>query len=486
MVRARHSARPGAVALGLIGTLLLLLVGCSTPGVSPDMGRAGAVRTGRPSGAEHAALASAPAREARRPAVRLPALSRPGNAPGAATPLRSRLARLPAGSPATGAGLRVHDDEAGTHGLAWQLTSDDPAGDGFTLETVFLDHDLPPPAPGLSPGGHSLWGATLAADAWDGHFSLQAEYALSHRRAAAGRWQQSVADADALQFRVGWTDRLPGPAGSAPEWTLGLERARAEPGFRGSGGAVATAGERVERLVTRLDWGPLEARLGRDLARSGLDGTPRQRRQLDAELRYQGRAPAGLPMAGGLIGTPQYRLALDRKVPADGGEEDAAALGAVFDQGTWTWGVRHRRVRTETPSAAGDEARRARTRLHLELPMGARLMLRPSLEWVTRQPAAGALPLRYWSAHLAAAAAVRPERVKARLDLRARGGRDGRDRGGFSVRSGLEWIFPALPGRRPRFNLSLDGRLEYVDPVVGPIALHRYQARAALEVSWAP
>lgn len=485
MVRARRSARPGAVALGLTG-ILLLLVGCSTPGASSDMDRAGAVRTARPSGGGAAAVASVPAGNARRPAVQLPELSPPGNAPGAARPLRSRLARLPAGSPATGARLRVHDDDEGTHGLAWQLASDHPAGDGLTLETVFLDHDLPPPAPGLSPGGHSLWGATLAADAWDGRLSLQAEYAFSHRRAAAGRWQQPAANADALQFRVGWTDRLPGPADSAPEWTLALERGRAEPGFRGSGGAAAAAGERVERVVTRLDWGRLEAHLGRDLARSGLDGTPRQRRRLDAELRYQGRAPARLPLAAGLIGTPQYRLALDRKVPAGGGAEDAAALGAVFDRGRWTWGVRHRRVRTEAPSAAGAVARRAQTRLHLELPMGARLTLRPSLEWVTRQPAAGALPLRYWSAHLAAAAAVRPERVKARLDLRARGGRDGRDRGGFSVRSGLEWIFPALPGRRPRFNLSLDGRLEYVDPVVGPIALHRYQARAALEVSWAP
>jgi len=475
--------RTGPQRVGSLGlaAVLAFVVGCSP------------VWRGAPAGGATAAApgssTSVPVPPTARPVPgslpALPVLSYPADRERRPAPLRTGLSGFPAAAPAADPALRVHSGGDAMHGLAWQLAPARGDGDGITLESAYLERELPASRPDRSQGYHQLWSTLAAASAWDGRLNVEAEYARARRRSPGARGVAEESAGEARQLRAAWKETVPALAGRALAWTLALEHSAAERGFRSPGGAAPRRGERVERLVTDLRWGDLDARLGRELAGERLDGTPRRRQQLDAAVGYRGDGFEALPLAGQLFGTSRYRLGLRRWALPGGGAEHTARLSASFDPGPWSWGLDHRRHRRQALGARA--AHRHSTRLHLELPVGHRLTLRPALEQVTRQPATAAPVQRHWRGHLAAAAEVVPRRMDARLDLHAR-----RDRGALRARvlsahGGLDWALatPADAGDS-RVRLTLDGGLEYADPAHGEGVLRSYRLQANVEMAWAP
>ncbi|PWG61653.1 hypothetical protein DEM34_15370 [Spiribacter halobius] len=430
---------------------------------------------------------SAPAvaeRPAGRPAAELtlPALAGGAVPDAAPAPLRSKLSGMPAAAPEAAAGLRVHEDGERTRGLALQGARDGALG-RLALEAAYTQRGGMPAGPGQTGGVTGVWAGALAVEALERRLSLHAEYALSQHDARSGEEPGEAATGEAGDLRLAWRHEA-GAAVAAPRWSVALEQSMAESAFRGFG-TRPRAGVRVRRVVGELDWGRLQARLARELQADGLAGTEASRRLLDLSLHYRGASPSRLPFADWLFPAPRYRLDLRRTLVADSAAVPVTATAeAVFGRGGWQWGLWHRREYRSGAAGKAAPPGRERTRLRLALPLAGGLTLRPAVERVSRRPAVGAPTLRYWHGALTAELTVLPRRLRGHLRLHARERQDRSAPRVGGLTGGLDWTLPALPGRRPRIALKLDGGVERRDPPAGDSTRHHYQASAALEVAW--
>lgn len=418
--------------------------------------------------------------------------------------LRSRLTGFPGPAPQplsdAGSGAWFQDEARQLQGLGARFQPFRPVGQGLGLEATHLSRAIVGAEPGQAIGQNNAWSLAANSRLLDNRLLLQGEYAVSHqlREQPGATVAQQGGEAHSLLASFQATPSM--LAGRPSHWSLEVSREYAEAGFWSLANLDHARDRVVDRAAGRLGWGRLDAAFSYSRADEVRPaGLPERRLDTQtAELGFHTASPAWLPGDGAWLGRMRYRLAMQRQWVGRPAGEPAAAelytesanLTAHFAPGPWWWEIGHARTATYRNDSGALLNGNDLTNLRLHLPLGERLSLMPEFQWGTLEGPGGSDGMERVTGSLAGSATLVPERVHARLVLRASrqyGADEARDTRMVGVESSLSWALRTPRAHAPGVSLSLSGRYQQTE--TEGAAAHPpadYQALARFEFSWAP
>ena len=246
----------------------------------------------------------------------------------------------------------------------------------------------------------SAWNAVLDARLLDRQLRLRGEYAASRANLDLTDPAAGAEDDYGYTLLADFTPAEARVVGGEPlAWNLGLEQRRVGTFFRSLGNTGLPSDKFLRRAFARLDWAGLSinASLGAENDNvNGIDFLPTtgtDQAMLSASYAPPYRAEAaGGP---GLFGQPSFNAAISRtrqkttRTPAgfSGTPADALAtdlqLSAAFYPGAWSWSIGHILSLFEDRTDTFSDTQNNLTTLDLNIPLGERLSLTPTLQWNT-------------------------------------------------------------------------------------------------------
>ncbi|WP_435101106.1 hypothetical protein [Arhodomonas sp. AD133] len=406
--------------------------------------------------------------------------------------LRSRLTGFPTQRGETNAahqGLWVNDEAAGIQGWGMQLRPAVRSMRGPVLESAYLDYVDDAPAVDAVTERGDVWSVALHDNLFADRLRLHGEYAASravevHRYGAA---QSNSGAAYDLSARYASSP----DTGNAFAWELLAERRWADEAFWTRANDEPARGRRVDRLAARVDWGALSGRIGgtRTLHDSDAGDGDREREAITTELVYTDGGLGWLPVVGGILRSPRYRVTLTQsrliRLQADTLAErrESASLGVGFRPGAWQWGGHYRHSVTHAPDVQGAGRIQRTTRLFAKVPLGGRVAFHPEVNWKMTQARPEAPRSWVMETRLASTATLIPRRLDAefRIDADRRfAADDSEDIRELALEGRLRWRVRWPPANLPPFTVTVNGRYGHRTDRHGD---QRNQARAALEVA---
>ncbi len=404
--------------------------------------------------------------------------------------LRSRLTGLPTQrgkAESAHNGLWVKDEGAGIQGWGMQLRPAVRSRRGPVFESAYLDYVDDASAVDAVAERGDVWSVAVHDRLFADRLRLHGEYAASravevHRYGAARSSSGAAYDFSARYASAPNT-------GNAFAWEVLAERRWADEAFWTRAPDEPARGRRVDRLAARIDWGALSGRIGGTRTLRDADAGDREREAVTTELVYADGGLGWLPVVGGLLRSPRYKvtLAQSRLVRLQAGtlleRRESASLGVGFRPGAWQWGGHYRHAVTRAPDDPGTGRIRRSTRLFVKVPLGGRIAVHPEVNWQVTQTGAAAPESWRMETRLASTATLIPRRLDAEFRInadRSLAADDSEDSRELTLEGRLRWRVRWPPANLPPFTVTVNGRYGHRTDRHGN---HRNQARAALEVA---
>ncbi|MCO6441267.1 MAG: hypothetical protein J5I81_09305 [Nitrococcus mobilis] len=420
--------------------------------------------------------------------------------------LHTRLAGLSQRSDPTlqfGQGLLwLNHTEQGAQGVGISVLPLNQNPQRLTIDGVYVDYAVGS-MPGSPVANHNrAWSLAINSRWLSQRLTLHGEYAQSRRNHSAWASLHELQSDRAYSLLAKYADQTY-MLGSRPlGWGLTLSWQQAGRTFWSPTARDVSRDKAVAQAAAEMHWGGVDARLSfaqaMDNVADDAEVPTLHMNTVTADLHYTAQQPIGSAGLGRLFTAPSYALSLKHERSSLGkapvGETvdipdrylDMATLTARFTPGPWWWEVSYRCSMVHVPGHKATDLERNRTQLNLHLPLSDWLKLTPALQWSLIEEQGSDNEIRMIGGTLGGSALLIPDRLAAKLDLRAQRRYSSRQQvedGAVAVESSLDWTFQPQQGNRPNVTISLRGSYRYADSSASNAAA-QYQAFSGIQLSW--
>lgn len=395
--------------------------------------------------------------------------------------------------------LWLNHSDQGAQGVGVSVLPLNQAAQRLTIYGVYVDQH----ADSVAAGHKNAW--SLAIDSrWLGErLTLHGEYAHSWKN--DGRWNSlpESGSAQAYTLLASYGGRSHILASQPLVWRLTVDWQQAGRAFWSPTAGSVARDRAVAQVAANIGWGGFDTHWS--FARSTNNvaddpGVPTlSMHTLTADLRYTDRQPITSSGFGWLFAAPSYALYLKHErsgldhAPADGSVNipdrftDAASLRVRFTPDPWWWEVSYTHSMLRVLGQQTTRLANSRARLDLHLPLSNWLQLTPTLQWTLANGQGANNEIRTIMGTLGGTASLIPDRLSAKLHLRARRRYSSKaaEHETMAVESSLDWTLWSAQHNRPNVTISLRGACRYADNMaLSAGSSVRYQAFSGIQVSW--
>lgn len=500
-MRLVAAVAPGirAVALAALWCGIVHAAFVGTTGTGSDRNRGGMPVTKEAQGGMDSGTSPVPTTHG----PELPMLPGAGKRPAGSRMLHTRLAGLSQRSDPTlqfGQGLLwLNHPDQGAQGVGISVIPLSQASQRLIIEGVYIDHEA-----GAVPaaGRNKAWSLAVNSRWLSERLTLHGEYAQSRKNYSA--WDSLIepSSAQAYTLLASYADQAHILGGQPLVWGLTLDWQQAGRAFWSPTAGGVARDKAVAQAAANIRWGELDARLSFARATNNVADDPRVptlcMNTVTADLHYTARQPVSSAGFGRLFADPSYALSLKHErsgleqAPQGGTVDipdrytDTASLTARFTPGPWWWEVTYTRSMLRVLGQQPTDMDSNRTQLNLHLPLSDWLNLTPALQWNLSEGQGRDHETRTITGTLAGTALLIPDRLAAKLNLRAHrrySSVQEAEHEAVAVESSLDWTLLPPHGNRPDVTISLRGSYQYADNTADNSAV-QYQAFSGIQVSW--
>lgn len=395
--------------------------------------------------------------------------------------------------------LWLNHTDQGAQGVGVSVLPLSQAAQRMAIYGVYIDHA----ADALAAGEKNAW--SLAVDSrWLGErLTLHGEYAQSWKN--DGPWSSlpEPNSAQAYTLLASYAGRSLILASQPLVWRLTVDWQQAGRAFWSPIAGEVARDKAVTQVAADIRWGELDSHWSFARGTNNVADNPEvptlSMHTLTADFSYTDRQPIASTGLGRLFAAPSYALYLEHErsgldhAPAGGSVNipdrftNTASLRVRFTPDPWWWEVSythsmHRVLGEQTTRMASN-----RTRLDLHVPLSNWLQLTPTLQWSLVNGQSTDNEIRTIMGTLGGTASLIPDRLAAKLHLRARSRYRSKaaEHETVAVESSLDWTPWSPQYNWPNLTISLRGSCRYADNMAlsasSPV---QYQAFSGIQVSW--